>query len=143
MTNLYRTRAVHGAALARDTARISGKPRLLLKAMVAGAWLAVAMATPSEAQSYDPDLGTGNIVAYPVPAAAAQGARNAYARFERPGARSARVANARTSPAMPGISPAMPGFRAFNSVGPGSAAGSDPDPNIQFQLHRESLQGRW
>jgi hypothetical protein len=37
----------------------------------------------------------------------------------------------------------MPAARAFNAADPGDIAGGDPDPNIRFQLHRESLQGRW
>jgi len=118
-----------------------------LKAIVLCARLALLTATPAVAQSYDPDLGTGNI-APPVQAAqvarnahapalprAAQFARNAYARATPRLARGARNAYARVTP------DAFQSWNAFGELGDGF--GTDPDPNIRFQLHRESLQGRW
>ena len=41
---------------------ISFKPASLLRALVLGAAVSAALATPSFAQSYDPDVGSGNIV---------------------------------------------------------------------------------
>jgi hypothetical protein len=106
----------------------------VLKAMLASTCLALATATPSTAQSYDSSVGTGNIVPFygqAAQAGAAEGARKAFARVVRPGARQARNAYARSFLEMP----------AFDE--PGDGFGTDPDPNIRFQLHRESLQGRW
>ena len=45
-----------------DTTGISFKPASLLRALVLGAAVSAALATPSFAQSYDPDIGSGNIV---------------------------------------------------------------------------------
>jgi hypothetical protein len=45
-----------------ETTGISFKPASMLKALVLGAAVAAALATPSFAQSYDPDIGSGNIV---------------------------------------------------------------------------------
>ena len=99
----------------------------------------LATATPSLAQSYDPDVGSGNI-------APSYGQTSQWAVVQ-----SGRSAHARSTPGI-----AATARNAFARVGPGAAAsrswpvtnelgnvvGTDPDPNIQFQLNRESLQGR-
>jgi hypothetical protein len=109
-----------------------------LRAIFVTACLALATA-PAGAQAYDPSIGTGNIA--PVYATTGQpstnvGARSAYAQYT--GARAAR-AGARAARVLM----QMPTSRAFNAADPGDSAAGDPDPNIRFQLHRESLQGRW
>ena len=108
-----------------------------LRATFVTACLALATA-PAAAQSYDPSIGTGNIA--PVYATTGQpsmnaGARGAYAQY-RGGALPARNRVGR-------VLLQVPAARAFNAADPGDIAGGDPDPNIRFQLHRESLQGRW
>jgi hypothetical protein len=107
-----------------------------LAGMVLAAGLSVA-ATPSLAQSYDPDIGTGNIVPYygqqssPV---MTQNGSNAYAKVSPRAARDAR----RLAPA------ALNANASVGNLGdPGNPVVTDPDPNIRFQLNRESLQGRW
>jgi hypothetical protein len=45
-----------------DSAGIPLKPAALVRALVLGAAVVAALATPSFAQSYDPDVGSGNIV---------------------------------------------------------------------------------
>jgi len=115
-------------------ARVPAGTALLLKGM----FLVVAFATtPAAAQSYDPDIGTGNIVPYygQQPGPMPQDARNAYAKVPSGGGRRVRT-----------LSPAA--LRANASMGnagrdPDGMVGTDPDPNIRFQLNRESLQGRW
>ena len=91
------------------------------------AWLTV-VATPALAQSYDPDLGTGNIAANPAAvsnqtaaSAVHQDARSAFARV------------------LPGASQSP--SAAYDEQG--NLAGTDPDANIRFQLHREAEQGEW
>jgi hypothetical protein len=88
------------------------------------------VATPALAQSYDPDLGTGNIAANPAAvgnqtaaSAVHQDARNAFARV-LPGATMSQSPNA-----------------AYDEQG--NLVGTDPDANIRFQLHREAEQGEW
>ena len=91
-----------------------------MKKIIAAAALATALAGPAFAQSYDPDLGSGNIAAQvTVPAPRLRlDAGSAYAQ-------------------VPYGAPVVKRF-----VGHTGAA-TDPDPNIRFQLNRESLQGRW
>lgn len=93
-----------------------------MKKTIGAAALAAIIATPAFAQSYDPSVGSGNI-APQVTAAAPRttldlGARGAYAQ-------------------VPHGAPAV--VHTFGRNG----ALTDPDPNIRFQLNRESLQGRW
>ena len=115
-------------------ARVPAGTALLLKGM----FLVVAFATtPAAAQSFDPDIGTGNIVPYygQQPSPVAQDARNAYAKVPSGGGRRVHT-------------PSPAALRANASMGnagldPGNSGSTDPDPNIRFQLNRESLQGRW
>ena len=128
-----------GASPASRTGSARRPVRVLprLAGMVLAAVLSLA-ATPSLAQSYDLDIGTGNIVPYygqqsnPV---MMQHGLNAQARVSRATARGGRQ-----------FAPAA--LNANASVGnlrgdPGNMLVTDPDPNIRFQLNRESLQGRW
>jgi len=94
------------------------------------------IASPAAAQSYDPSVGTGNLNSTPyahtqAPAvqlrlARPDAARGAYARVP------ARGAYARVPGGPPVITES--GRGGFNT---------DPDPNIRFQLNRESEQGEW
>jgi len=105
------------------------------KMIFAAAFLAIA--SPAFAQSYDPSVGSGNLVG-PVAAAHTThaaprvylGAESAYTRVI-PGSRHHRA-----------------GAPAAAFAGPlydqsGHAVGTDPDPNIRFQLRREadSIEG--
>jgi len=61
--------------------------------LIATVALATVLASPAFAQSYDPDVGTGNIVA-PITAPVAQsGAQNAFAQVGHAGAAHARHLN--------------------------------------------------
>jgi hypothetical protein len=90
-----------------------------MKTLIITTALAAIIASPAFAQSYDPDLGSGNVSAH---AAASQpklyNAFGAYAQVPHGG---------RTI---------VGSFARHGGAG-------DPDPNIQFQLHREAEQGRW
>ena len=86
-----------------------------MKTLIMTTALAAIIASPAFAQSYDPDLGSGNIRAQ---AAVSQpklyNGFGAYAQVTHSGRIVARHGGA-----------------------------GDPDPNIQFQLNREAEQGRW
>jgi hypothetical protein len=87
-----------------------------MKKLIAAAVLATAMASPAFAQS-DPNLGSKPVV-FPQSA---------------PGSRAAAR---------------QPDAAAFAGRNPGTmlwdgAVARDPDPNIQYQLHREADQGEW
>lgn len=86
-----------------------------MKKWITAAALASALASPALAQS-DPNLGMGT-VASPLPAAAPRTARHASAS-------------------------AFAGGGGGTILWDGSVA-RDPDPNIQFQLNREAVQGEW
>ena len=92
-----------------------------MKTTIAAVLLATVIASPAFAQSYDPDLGSGNLVgqsAAPVLHFNLNSkAHGAYARVgnEAPVIR-----------------------RSFD----GNYVGTDPDQNIRFQLNREAEHGR-
>jgi hypothetical protein len=86
------------------------------------------VATPALAQSYDPSIGTGNIVANP---AAASHQTASSARYQ-----DAQSAFARVLPGASQLPNAVYGEQ-------GNLVGTDPDPNIRFQLNREAEQGEW
>jgi len=132
MRTPYRISFVSRGSVARHGASQSAKS--LLKTILFGAGLTLAAATPSFAQSYDPSIGTGNIVPYPQTAQSAvkQDASNAYARVAPRIPRGARKSFGRMD-----VGPsAWDAYNLQESIG-----GTDPDPNIRFQLNRESLQG--
>jgi len=93
-----------------------------MKKTIAALAFATMIASPAFAQSYNPDVGTGNIAAQSTisePRLSLDlAARGAYAQVGH----GARVIE--------------------HSFGRGSLA-TDPDANIRFQLNRESEQGRW
>jgi hypothetical protein len=87
---------------------------------------ALAIASPALGQSYDPALGSGNIVGnQPVPQSVYQGPEGAFARVT-PGTTRRRAPN--------GV------YQAPNTVHDdyGHVIGADPDPNIRLQLHRDA-----
>jgi hypothetical protein len=93
---------------------------------------ALFIAAPAFAQSYDPDLGSGNVA--PAQAApvyqgahgAYQGAQGAYAR----GPTGTRVPGAR----IPGASQAPNAvYDEHNKL-----IGADPDPNVRLQLQKDN-----
>jgi hypothetical protein len=140
MRKTYHIPAVPSGGIGSEVAPVPVKATSLLKAILLVAGLAFATTTPSLAQSYDPDIGSGNIV--PSYGQTAQwgvtyGARNAYARIAPRVARSGRNAYARRASG-------AAAFRSWNLYNKeDNVVDTDPDPNIRFQLHRESLQGRW
>ena len=86
------------------------------------------VATPALAQSYDPDVGSGNIAANP-------------AAVSNQTASSARHQDARSA-----FARVLPGATVSPNVvygEQGNLVGTDPDPNIRFQLNREAEQGEW
>ena len=140
MIKTRRISAVRRGRIENEAARVRANPTSLVKAILLVAGLALVTATPSLAQSYDPDLGSGNIAASSGQTAqwgAAQNGRSAYARIVPRDSRGARNSYARV----------VPGANAFQSWNiynqQADVVGTDPDPNIRFQLYRESLQGRW
>jgi hypothetical protein len=98
----------------------------MMKTLIAAAALATAIGSSASAQSYSAGYGTGNVMTPPWAQPAASNRD-----------RSGRVTSARS---VRGLylygGDALPGRRnAFRNGG--------GDPHLQFQLHRESLQGRW
>src|SRR5262245_30194552 len=94
------------------------------KTVLLGAALTIAEATPSPAQSYDPDVGTGNIVplyAQAAPPRFAQDARSDYAQIVPRPTRADRKLYARVR-----LRAGMPAFSAFNRQD--EFGGGDPDP---------------
>jgi len=95
-----------------------------MKKLLTAAAIATVLASPALAQSYDPDIGTGNI----APSAYAQPTR-LINQFHARGTDQNSLG-------------------AFARVGNGvvmqdGAVARDPDPNIQFQLNREAEEGKW
>jgi hypothetical protein len=92
-----------------------------MKTLIAAAALATVLSSTAFAQSYDPDVGSGNI----VPSAAVQAptsAFDAYARVHDNG---------------------QGAFVRGGVVREDGAIARDPDPRIQLQLDREAEQGKW
>jgi hypothetical protein len=132
MTNKIRTSAGFGKTN-RSVKSVRARATALLGRMLLGVGIALAATHASSAQSYDPSVGTGNIVPFygqTAPMLDSQSFGSSYARVVPRGARAAGKMRAST-----------PLWNLYNDE---SAAGAtDPDPNIRFQLNRESLQGRW
>jgi len=128
MRKVHRIFAAAAGGFRNEVARVAAKASMVLGAILLGSGLALVTALPSLAQSYDPDVGSGNIApsyGQVAPERLARGTRGAHGAFARVPSGAAEL-------------------RAWNAVGGrGDAVGIDPDPNIQFQLNRESLQGRW
>jgi len=91
----------------------------VMKTTIAAVLLATAIASPAFAQSYDPSVGSGNIV---QPSAT----RSLHLNFNGQGAY-AQVG--RGAPVL---------RRSFDN----NYVGTDPDPRIRFQLNREAEHGR-
>jgi hypothetical protein len=123
----------------QEVASVRDQATALLRRTLLGASFALAAATSSLAQSYDPSLGSGNIVPFygqTAPLPDRQHAGNDYAHYVPRGVRSARKLDPRG-----GLGASTSLWNVYNYQG--IISGSDPDPNIRFQLNRESLQGRW
>ena len=97
-----------------------------MKRLATALALATLVASPAFAQSYDPDVGSGNIA--PSYGQTAKSSVN----------RDARSAFARV---LPGATMSQSQNAVHDEQG--NAVGTDPDPNIRFQLHRESEEGEW
>jgi hypothetical protein len=139
MTNAIRISSVSGHSIMQEVASARAHATALLKRMLLGGGLTLAAATSSLAQSYDPSLDSGNIVPFygqTAPLRDRQSAGNDYAHFVPRGVRSARKLDPRG-----GLGASTSLWNVYNYQG--IISGSDPDPNIRFQLNRESLQGRW
>jgi hypothetical protein len=95
-----------------------------MKKLITAAALATVLVSPALAQSYDPDIGSGNIAppAYAhAPRGAYHGSLGAFARVDG-------------------------GVITRNHRGvvmPDGAVATDPDANIRFQLNREAEEGEW
>jgi len=139
MTNAYRMLFVSNRGIAAEVTGLPARAASWLGSMLLGVGLTLAAAPASLAQSYDPSLGTGNIVPFYGQASQStdpQGAWNEYARMVPRVARGARKQDRRID-----LGAGMSGWNAYSDQG--SMSGTDPDPNIRFHLNRESLQGRW
>src|SRR5215213_712675 len=90
--------------------------------------LAALVATPALAQSYDPDLGTGNIA--PAPYAAAQTTEGFQAMAQVP----RHYAPARESSALQSD---------VVRDSQGNVVGADPDINIRSELQRDNRDTEW
>jgi hypothetical protein len=95
---------------------------------IAAVALATLVATPALAQSYDPDLGTGNIA--PAPYAAAQTTDGFQAMAQAP----RHYAPARESSALKSD---------VVRDSQGNVVGADPDINIRSELQRDNRDTEW
>jgi hypothetical protein len=139
MTTAIRISSATGHSTMQEVASVRAHATALLKRMLLGGGLTLAAATPSLAHSYDSSVGTGNIVPFYGQAASLpdmHGVTNDYAHFVPRGVRSARKLDPRG-----GLGPSTSTWNAYDDQG--NIGRTDPDPNIRFQLNRESLQGRW
>ena len=84
-----------------------------MKKLITAAALATVLVSPALAQSYHPDIGSGNIVPSPYAQAPRVAPHAAFARVNR------------------GV------------VMPDGAVAQDPDRNIRFELNREAEEGEW
>jgi hypothetical protein len=89
---------------------------------------ALVMASPAFAQSYNPDIGSGNIAPDPAAPTVFQRAEGAYARVV-PGTSRGRAVIAPTTTAV---------HDEYGRV-----IGADPDPNIRLQLRRGADSIEW
>jgi hypothetical protein len=110
------------------------------KLLIAAAILAIG--SPAFAQSYDPEVGSGNIAgAFSAPRPYAAPRVYAAPRIYQ----GAEGAFAQVIPGTRGRRQAAPVYQAPNVVigNDGHVLGADPDPNIRFQLRREgdSIEG--
>jgi hypothetical protein len=94
---------------------------MTMKTLITAAAFATVLAFPAFAQSYDPDLGSGNI----APPAYTQAPGSAYDAFAR----------------VPDHVPAAGANHGI--VMPDGAVATDPNSNIRFQLNREAEEGEW
>lgn len=102
-----------------------------MKKMLLAAAALVAITAPAVAQSYTPEVGSGNVVNAPF-----QGNRHAYpyqGRRLRLSVPYEAYAQTRTGN----------GFQSVINGGQEHYVGTDPDPRIRARLHRQSQQGRW
>jgi len=88
---------------------------------------AMMMASPAFAQSYDPDIGSGNIAPAQAAPTVFQGAQGAYARV-LPG----------TSRGRAFVAPTTAVHDEYGRV-----IGADPDANIRLQLRRGADSVEW
>ena len=111
------------------------------KMLYVAAALGAVIASPALAQSYDPDLGSGNIGNAPTTYSAPyQSAAGAYR-----GAAGAYLGAAGAYARVPyGVDPYSSAPRGAARVSPnavyhneGQVIGADPDPNVRQQLHRD------
>jgi hypothetical protein len=95
-----------------------------MKKILAATAVAMVIAAPAFAQSYDPDLGSGNISAQVAPSGAYRGGAGAFARV------------------VPGQAGFVRGTRlqSPNAVydGHGQLIGADPDANVRMQLQKDN-----
>src|SRR5262245_46649560 len=112
------------AALVRPAA--DRKWRLKMNKIILVA-AALVMASPAFAQSYDPDLGSGNIAPAQAAPTVFPGAEGAYARV-LPGTSRGRAFTAPTTAVHDEY---------------GHVIGADPDPNIRLQLRRGADSVEW
>jgi hypothetical protein len=116
-----------------DTGHPQEMPRTqetTMKKLITAAMLATVLTSPAFAQSYDPDIGSGNIAPN---YSAGPGYNPDHAAFDR--------AHGRAVPHRADVD----AFARVNDgvVMPDGAVARDPDPNIQFQLNREAEEGEW
>jgi hypothetical protein len=124
-----------------------------MRMLIAAVALATIVASPASAQSYMGSVGSGNIAPRPYnpqagvehqarpyePQAAAPAARQSSDRLYLYSGDRARK-NSRATPRSSGRLYLYSGDRVQNGR---EAVPAYRDPNLEFQLNRESLQGQW
>jgi hypothetical protein len=98
------------------------------KFLVAAAFVTV-IAAPAFAQSFDPDVGTGNVIPFAYAPQANHGGNDVYARS------SAKSAYAQA--------PVATDSQSMAVSANGKVVGYDPDPFIRLMLKEEAERGQW
>ena len=107
------------------------------KMLYIAAALGVVIASPAFAQSYDPDLGSGNVGGAPTTSSGPyRGAEGAY-RAAPGGYRGAEGAYARVPNGAAGHGAARVQTPNAAYDNEGQVIGADPDPNVRLQLKRD------
>jgi len=115
---------------------------MLKKSLVAAAFVTF-IAAPAFAQSFDPDMGTGNNVPFAY-APTDQSGNDAYAQAVPTARHSAKSANAhRSAKSAYAQAPGTTDSQSTAVIVDGKVVGSDPDPFIRQMLREEAQRGQW
>lgn len=106
------------------------------KIFVAAAFVTI-IAAPAFAQSFDPEIGSANVLSFAY-APTGHGGNNAYAHSSANRTYADHSAKSAYAKA-----PAAIDSESMDVINNGEVVGSDPDPFIRLMLKHESDRGQW